>query len=248
MTALRWLVALASGVLIISLMAVSGAAAQVYVMESTVAAIPVGSALEMDATLTVPAGGHVRCVLPSGKTQTVRGPYNGKVADLAKGHPINEGVVAWIKNVLASGGATEAKPGATRSAARAPEKILMPFSWSAVPASNATVCVQKGAKLQLVRAGSQAAEAFTLVDGATGQQAQGRWEASSTTAEWPAAVVPRTDVTYYIQVADRPRRQVVLRVLDRLPADEDILTELQRQGCSAQFEAWMRDRMAAAPK
>lgn len=248
MSVFRLLIALIAGVLIISLMIVSPAAAQVYVMESTVPAIRVGSALEMDAALSVPAGGHLRCVLPSGKTQTIKGPYNGRVADLAKGQPINEGVMAWIKNVLSSGGATEAKPGATRSAARAPEKVRMPFSWSAVPFTNATVCVQKGAKLQLVRASGGNAEAFTVVDGATGQQAEGRWEPSSTTADWPASVVPRTDVTYYIQVPDRPRRQVVLRVVDKLPADDDVLMELHRQGCSAQFEAWMRDRLAAAPR
>ena len=248
MSALRLLIALIAGILIMTLMVVSPAAAQIFVMESTVPAIRVGSALEMDATLSVPAGGHLRCVLPSGKTQTVKGPYSGKVADLAKGQPINEGVVAWIKNVLSSGGATEAKPGATRSAARAAEKVRMPFSWSAVPFSNATVCIQKGAKLQLVRASAGAVEPFTVVDGATGQQAEGRWEAASTVADWPAAVVPRTDVTYYVQVPDRPRRQVVLRVLDKLPAEDELLTELHRQGCSAQFEAWMRDKLAAAPR
>jgi methionine-rich copper-binding protein CopC len=248
MSALRLLIALIAGVLIISLMAVSPAAAQIYIMESTVAAIRVGSALEMEATLSVPAGGQVRCVLPSGKTQTVKGPYSGRVADLTKGQPINEGVVTWIKNVLASGGATEARPGATRSAARAPEKVQMPFSWSSVPFSNATACVQKGAKLQLVRASGGSAEAFTVVDGATGLQAEGRWEASSTIADWPASVVPRTDITYYIQVPDRPRRQVVFKVLDKLPAEDDVLLELHRQGCSAQFEAWMRDKLAAAQK
>src|SRR4029078_10323617 len=82
MSALRLLIALIASILIMTLMVVSPAAAQIFVMESTVPAIRVGRALEMDATLSVPAGGHLRCVLPSGKTQTVKGPYSGKVADL----------------------------------------------------------------------------------------------------------------------------------------------------------------------
>ena len=82
---------------------------------------PSGSAASSPiATLTVPAGTHIRAVLPSGKTQTIKGPYNGTVADLAKGQPLNEGVMAWIKNFLRTGGATEATPGATRSIGRQP--------------------------------------------------------------------------------------------------------------------------------
>ena len=63
----------------------TAAAAQIYVMESTVAAIRVGSALDLSAAISIPAGSHIRAVLPSGKTQTIKGPYEGTVADLAKG-------------------------------------------------------------------------------------------------------------------------------------------------------------------
>jgi CHASE2 domain-containing sensor protein len=43
---------------------------------------------------------------------------------------------------------------------------------------------------------------------------------------------------------DRPRRQIVLRVLQKLPADDDVLTELHRLGCKQQFEAWVREKVA----
>ena len=46
-------------------------------------------------------------------------------------------------------------------------------------------------------------------------------------------------------VPDRPRRQITLRVLDKLPADDDVLTELHRLGCKHQFEAWVREKVAA---
>lgn len=225
----------------------SPAAAQIYVMESTVATVRVGSAIDMGDTLSIPAGGHIRAVLPSGKTQTIKGPYTGSVADLAKGQPINEGVMAWIKNVLRTGGATESTAGATRSIARPPERPVGAFSWSAIPVADGTVCIQKGAKPTLVRAGtSKPAERATIVDSGNGQQADVQWTEGGDTAVWPANLALRADTTYYVLVPDRPRRQITLRVLDRLPGEDDVLAELQRRGCSGQFAAWVRGKLAAA--
>ena len=169
----------------------SPAAAQLYVLESTAPAVRVGSQLGDSDAIAIPAGAHIRVVLPSGKTQTIKGPYSGQVADLAKGQPINEGVSAWIKNILRTGGATEATPGATRSIARPIDRPRARFSWSTVPVVNGTVCIEKGAKLQLVRAASAKAERVTVVDTSNGQQAEAQWESGSDATDWPAACGPR---------------------------------------------------------
>lgn len=246
MSPFRCMMALAA-TLIVGAMSASAASAQLYVMESTVASIRVGTALDMNATLTLPAGGTIRAVLPSGKTQTIKGPYSGTVADLAKGHPINEGVTAWLRNILRTGGATESTTGATRSIARAPEKPRTAFSWTSIPAvDGATVCVAKGSKLQLVRVGAAKTEQATIIDLGNGQKGQTQWEAGADAADWPAGVAPRADASYSILVPDRPQRRVTLRVLDRLPGEDDVLAELQRRGCSFQFEAWVRGKLAAA--
>lgn len=60
----------------------TSARAQVYVIESSVPDIKVGAQLAMADSLSIPAGAAIRAVLPSGKTQTVKGPYSGPVADL----------------------------------------------------------------------------------------------------------------------------------------------------------------------
>jgi hypothetical protein len=223
----------------------TAAVAQIYVMESTVAAIRVGSALDMGAAISVPAGGHIRAVLPSGKTQTIRGPYQGTVANLAKGQPINEGVLTWLENALRTGGATQSTPGATRSVARPPDKPRLPFSWSAVAVANGTVCVEKGARLTLVRVASASAERATMIDGGNGQQGEVQWVAGSDAADWPSGVAPRDEASYDLLVPGRPRRQITLRVLERLPGEENLLVELNRLGCSLQFEAWVRGKLAA---
>jgi hypothetical protein len=223
----------------------TAAAAQIYVMESTVAAIRVGSALDLRAAISIPAGGHIRAVLPSGKTQTIKGPYEGTVADLAKGQPINEGVLAWIKDLVRTGGATQTTPGATRSIGRPADKPRAAFSWSAIPVANGTVCVEKGASLTLIRVASPNAERATMIDAANGKQAELQWEQGSDTAAWPASLIPRNEGTYEVLAAGRPRRQITVRVLDQLPPEDNLLIELNRLGCSSQFEAWVRGKLAA---
>jgi hypothetical protein len=222
------------------------AAAQIYVMESTVAAIRVGSALELGAAISIPAGSHIRAVLPSGKTQTIKGPYEGTVADLAKGQPVNQGVLASLKDLLRTGGATQTTTGATRSIARPADKPpRVAFSWSAIPVADGTVCVEKGAKLALIRSASPNAERVTMIDAANGDQAELQWEAGSDSAAWPATLAQRNDATYDMLSAGRPRRQITLRVLDRLPTEDNLLIELNRLGCRSQFEAWVRGKLAA---
>src|SRR5262245_6268037 len=243
MLAFRCALMLMAG-LIGSGLSAASAAAQIYVLESAVATIRVGSALDPRADISIPAGSHIRAVLPSGKTQTIKGPYEGSVADLAKGQPVNEGVLAWIKDVLRSGGATQSTTGATRSIARPPEKPRAAFSWSAVPVANGTVCVEKGARLTLSRMASANAERITMIDGTNGDQAELQWEAGSDTTAWPATLTPRHDGIYDVLSADNPRRQITLRVLDRLPTEDNLLIELNRLGCSSQFEAWVRGNLA----
>jgi|GEM_PF-1626288 len=221
------------------------AKADLYVLESTVAAVKAGSRLGDGDRIDIPTGAQIRAVLPSGKTQTIRGPYQGTIADLAKGQPANEGVMTWIKNILLTGGATEGTPGAVRSFSRAPERITTGFSWSAVPAMiDGSVCIQSGAKLQLVRAAAGRAERVLVVDVARMDKGEVQWEAASKAAPWPDTVAARADAEYDLLIDNRPRRRVTLRVLDSLPADDDVLTELHRLGCKAQFEAWVGERIA----
>jgi hypothetical protein len=224
----------------------SAALADLYVIESTTATIKVGARLGDADKVDIPAGAQIRAVLPSGKTQTIRGPYQGPAGDLAKGQPTNEGVVSWLKNILLTGGATEATPGAVRSIGRAQAKPRTGFSWSAIPVTvDGPICIEKAASLQLVRAPSSRAERITVVDAVRSERGEAQWEANIETAAWPAGLAPRADGIYDLIVQGRSRRQVTLRVLERLPADADVLTELHRLGCKYQFESWVQERMAA---
>jgi hypothetical protein len=238
----RRLVPLYPIVLAAVLVAATAARADLHVIESGVAAIKVGSQLADRDSITIPAGAQIRVVLPSGKTQTVRGPFTGTVADLAGGQPRNEGVLTWLKDFLKTGGATEATPGATRSIGREVPKPRLAFSWSAVPVTmDGSVCIDKGARLELVRAPSLPAERVAVIDAASSERGEAQWEAGSDRAAWPAG-------TYHFIVGDRPPRRITLRVLPNLPADDDVLTELHRLGCKQQFEAWVREKVASGKR
>jgi hypothetical protein len=75
----------------------------IYVLESSVPSINAGKVYALTDTIIIPDGTSIRAVMPSGKTQTIRGPYSGPASDLAKGHRSNEGVIAWIKKHSSDG-------------------------------------------------------------------------------------------------------------------------------------------------
>jgi hypothetical protein len=228
----------------------TAARADLYVIESTAAGITPGTYLRSNDNVTIQAGSYIRAVLPSGKTQSIRGPYTGTVANLGKGQGENAGVLAWLRNILQTGGATEATPGATRSLGKEqPKPLKVGFSWTIVPATmTGTVCIQKGGNLQLARAPSSQAERVVVLDVVKSQQGEAQFSAGSDVTAWPSTIQPRADGIYYMSVESQPRRQVTLRVLDQLPTEEDVLAELQRLGCKYQFETYVREKLAAAKR
>jgi hypothetical protein len=222
----------------------TSARADIYVIESTASGVNVGVRLTMDDTVAIPAGAYIRAVLPSGKTQTIRGPYSGKVADLAKGAAQNEGVMAWVRNMMKTGGSTETTTGATRSVSARPAPPRG-FSLVEVPSTvDGDICLLKGGKVLLTRGSAARMDRVSVVDLANGARAEVVWEAGSQTAAWPAALTLRPDGAYQLFLQDRPKRQITARVLDKQPSDDDVLTELHRFGCKHQFDAWLRQRMA----
>ena len=103
----------------------------------------------------------------------------------------------------------------------------------------------KGQKVVLTRALAGRADRASLVDAASGDRAEVVWEAGSKTAAWPASLKLRPDGTYRVFVQDRQRKEFVVHVLDKVPDDGDMLTELHKLGCQQQLEAWVRERMTA---
>ena len=152
MSLFRCVMALAA-ILVAGAASASPAAAQIYVMELTAAAIRVGSALDMGATISIPAGSHIRAVLPSGKTQTIKGPYDRDGGRSRQGPAHQRGRDGLASRTSCkTGGSTEATHG-RHAQRRAParEHPAWPSPGPPFPVADGTVCVEKGAKLRLVR-------------------------------------------------------------------------------------------------
>jgi hypothetical protein len=223
------------------------ARADLYVLESTTPEIRAGSHLATGDQVLIANGSFIRAVLPSGKTQTIRGPFNGPVGDLDRGQARNEGVIDWLKSILATGGSREVTPGATRGIRREPPAASMAFSWSAVPATvDAGVCLIKGGGIELVRGAAPRAERASIVESVSGARGEVQWEAGSAVAAWPAGLTPNADATYYVFLPGHPQRQLTLHLIDKKPGDDEVLVVLQRLGCRQQFEAWVREKLASA--
>jgi hypothetical protein len=234
-------------VMLLALALPQPARANIYILESTAAGVRAGIELAPGDRLAIPAGAWVRAVLPSGKTQTIKGPYDGDVAGLGQGQPANEGILSWIREILKTGGATEATPGATRSIATPSATPPVRFSWSEIPiGADGNICVAKGAKLALVRAATGRAEKVIVVDGAQGRRAEAEWAAGSDVAPWPAEIAARTGGVYDLFIQDRARRRITLTELDRLPEESEVLRELHRLGCKQQFNAFVRSKLGAS--
>lgn len=243
-SARHWL-AFALTLAIATLAGPTGARADMYVIESTVPNMLVGARLAETETLTIPAGAYVRVVLPSGKTQNIRGPYSGKVSDLTKGVESNENLMELVRKLLQTGGSKETVAGASRSAgiaAGAPRG----FSLMAIPTwVDGKVCVLSGAKIVLARQSTENAERAVLVNAKSFERAQVEWEAGSATAAWPVNLALRADATYQVLVQDREGRDVTVHFMDKAPDEDDILIVLHKHGCTHQLGAWARDRMLA---
>ena len=215
-----------SFVLLFSLLLLGGrplqtasAQGQIYVIESTTAAVKVGTAFALDDRITVPAGASIRVVMPSGKTQTIKGPYSDAVADLAqgpegqrRGHGLDQDPHAdgRLEREHAGRDAQRAGAGAARRASPGPPYRSRSTARSA--SRNAPSWSCDGAR-------RQRAERFIVVDMKTEQRGEVEFAPGSETAPWPAGVAPRPDGDYALLAPEnRPRRQVTLRVLDAFPA------------------------------
>jgi hypothetical protein len=100
------------------------ARAEVEVKRSSVPAMKVGARVSETAPLSVPGGAEVEFFkLPAGPTYTVKGPYDGTLADYTNPCPWWKAAVGSCKPTETEAGGTRGVevPGATRGLKRRPE-------------------------------------------------------------------------------------------------------------------------------
>ena len=213
--------------------------ADILIVSSNTPGLKPGMQLAENAQLEVPAGAKVRLLLPSGATLSVYGPASRPVKDVTKGEPIVESVWAKAKEMLATGGVDQSRPGATRSIVVTPPPPPT-LAWNIVSASaSGNVCVEKGARLMLVRPAGGGAREATLTDKVTNASASIAWPDKVIQAEWPMALAPNAAATYQIATAGAAMREIRLRLIDKSElGDATALRALLQNDCQQQARAW----------
>lgn len=227
------------------------AIADILIVSSNAPELKPGMQIADSARLEVPSGTKVRVLLPSGATLAINGPASRAVKDVTKGEPLVESVWAKAKELLATGGVDQSRPGATRGAAaggpgETPGISGPGFAWNVVAAAaNGAVCVERGAPLKVARPDGGRISEITLIDTAGNARAKLAWPEGATQADWPANMSPRADTVYQVITTGQPVRSLRLRLIEKSDTgDERTLRTLIDTDCRQQARAWAQSELA----
>jgi hypothetical protein len=217
------------------------ATADIVILGSDVPALPSGKVLKDAEDLTVPAGGIVRFMTPSGRAELLTGPVSKRVGELSgvKGAADPElwsAVTARLSGDFESGSSEETT---TRSMAE-PETSLSAyrFSWTDIPiTATGDICVEKGATLRIVRTSDEKGASATLIDlQSGGRRAEIAFPAGVKSVPWPAEIAPRVG-NFALQGDGSGARSFRLRLISPLPNAQEALRVLHGQRCELQRNA-----------
>jgi hypothetical protein len=107
-----------AGAALLAVMVVAPARADVIIQDPGATGLRIGTVLKDSDKLVVATGTSVVVVLPSGNTKTVKGPYDGTVADITKNVALNQAAWNdWLKRLKQTESPTGGV-GATRGVGR----------------------------------------------------------------------------------------------------------------------------------
>jgi len=219
------------------------ARADIVILGSDVPAFISGQVLKDSEDISIPSGGSVRFMTPSGRADLLKGPVAKKVGDLpgVKGTADPElwkAVTARLSEDLESASSEEMM---TRSMAEPePEPAYTPykFSWTDIPfMATGDICAEKGGTLRIVRPSVERAESATLIDlQSGGRRVDITFPANVSSVPWPAEIAPRVG-NFALQGNGSGARSFRLRLISPLPNAQDALRVLHGQRCELQRNA-----------
>ena len=240
---------IAVGIGALMTIAAQPAAEEVIVLSAKGSSLTAGQTLADTATIDLPSGATAEVLLPSGAMKSLSGPSKIPVRTLTGGAKPEGGLFDRVTELVNKPASNESTVGAVRAArpVAAPSKP-MPFSWTSVPIdADGDFCVEKGATLALARANSDKPQRITLVDVAASTRVEVNFEAGKPTAGWPDALAPKIG-SYAVIVADRPMKQLRLRLIAPLPDRSETLRVLHGQRCDYQMRAFLQELTQVAAR
>ncbi|UEM04770.1 DUF4384 domain-containing protein [Skermanella rosea] len=220
-----------------SLCAAAGTAAadQAIVVSATVPGFTVGQVVEDGAPVLLPEGTSALFLFASGRTITVKGPYDGPLDRLSGGTPVQGrlsglfGGDRFAQNDLGAARSVDPAPGG-QAGGLAPIDLSLPGTW----------CAAAGQPPELRKPADPAFER-AILHAADGEETVISWPEGMEVQPWPARAPLADGARMLATSGDRTRSNaLVLRLIeDREAAAGDVgalAVALVRAGCNRQAE------------
>jgi len=209
----------------------SAAADQAIVVAATVPGLTVGQVIDDGAAVRMPEGTNALFLFSSGRTVTVKGPYEGPLDRLSSGKEAQNRLTGLFKaerfaqNEL--GAARNVGPPKSRSTGELPAiDASIPGVW----------CVRAGHAPDLQRPADPAFDPAVL-EPAAGKPATISWGANATTQPWPSALPVSDGAEIQVRSHDQTHaHSLVMRVVDDNGDPGLLAVALVRAGCQRQAE------------
>ncbi|MEL6747292.1 MAG: hypothetical protein AAFO79_05715 [Pseudomonadota bacterium] len=229
-------------------LAAGPALANVIVLQSSDPALKAGSQLGGDKAISLAAGKTLVVLTGDGKTKTLKGPLDTTVAKITAGIANNPSLWKTLTGVVAGKSAGKGT-GATRSAgAGAGGAVAKGYSLTTMPAhADGTVCLLASGEYKVGQPEFLSVPTATFINMDSREKAVVRWQPGVTEAVWPKKVAPSDEAKFMVLLPRLPVRRIAIDFLDKEPAADELLAELNKRGCRFQVEAWVRDKMSATP-
>ena len=221
------------------------AGAEIIILSSNAPSLKSGQVLADNAALNIPAGKSAQLILPSGKTKTLKGPFNGTVASLSKGKTSDTSLFKKLMSVVKKNGRDDSGYAAVRRVGRPAIGGLKKFSWTAIPADiTGTFCVAEGEQLELLRPRNISVKTLTMRNPDTKKKATVTWNTGQKSTLWPDHLLPKSDSRFAFKLAEANERSIQFKLVAReAQSNEDVLRTLHKRGCQKQLEAWLKERL-----
>lgn len=237
------------GVAIAVCLGMPAARADVVVLSSDSRNYRAGQELSDGDAITLSEQERISVLLPSNAVREIKGPHDGKVADLASGRP-SSGRELWtlVKGYLTTGGVDESQVAATRALSPTSSTPAAPdedASWRALPlGASGAFCVVEGEAVRIVRDGA-ARQSVRLANQGMLKIATVDFAEGAASAPWPESLPMVSETRYRFIYPGRSPTEFTLKVVGKTDIEgPEVLAALHAAGCSQQIAAWLKTKAA----
>lgn len=214
----------------------TGQAADLVIIRSNVADLPKGWLLDSHTIVDLPAQTEITAVFATGGTQTITGPFQGKLSDPLRNDPelADENLIVTLADFVNQEKATRR---ILRSTATTPKNIWLVD----ISTTKRFYCVAPSGQVTLWRPEDQGQSAGTLriKHKSSGKRVQNTWPARQSTLTWPSGLPIIYGDTYTVMLETRQQRSsfkklVLYQLPDNLPTDSHKVVWMVSKGCIPQ--------------